>query len=207
MTASPGDAAPPPAPLPAGEGGERLVVALVRGFHGVRGAVRLEVLTDRPADRFRPGSNLYREGSDEPLSVEEARPADPGWVVRFAEVPDRASAESLRGVYLEAVVPRAGVLATDEHWWHEVIGCPVHDLSGADLGRVVDLYRAGEAEVLVVTGGQAGSFEVPLARPFVVTLDPGGRGVVVDPATLDLGPVAEPRGAAERPVPRPEEHT
>lgn len=167
--------------------GERLVVALVRGLHGVRGAVRLEVMTDRPADRFRPGQRLHREESDEPLSVVEAWPAAPGWVVRFAEVPDRNAAESLRGAYLEAVLPRAAVLAEDEHWWHEVVGSPVRDAAGVIMGRVADLYRAGGAEVLVVEGGPAGPFEVPLARPFVTTLDPGGTGVVVDPATLDLG--------------------
>lgn len=171
----------------------------MRGLHGVHGAVRLEVLTDRPADRFRPGEQLHREGSDEPLSVVEARPADPGWVVRFTEVPDRDAAESLRGVYLEAVVSRAAVLASDEHWWHEVIGCPVRDSAGTLLGRVADLYRAGEAEVLVVDGAPVGLFEVPVARPFVTVLDPGGAGVVVDPATLDLG------GRAERSGPSPEE--
>jgi ribosomal 30S subunit maturation factor RimM len=30
---------------------DRLVVALVRGVHGLRGAVRVEILTDRPDDR------------------------------------------------------------------------------------------------------------------------------------------------------------
>jgi 16S rRNA processing protein RimM len=175
-----------------GEPGERLVVALVRGLHGVNGAVRLEVLTDRPADRFRPGERLHREGSSAPLTVVEARPAAPGWVVRFGEIPDREAAESLRGAYLEAVVPRAGVLAPDEHWWHEVIGCQVHDPAGLLLGRVVDLYRAGETEVLVVGDGPLGPFEAPLARPFVTVLEPGGAGVVVDPATLDLGGAAGP---------------
>jgi 16S rRNA processing protein RimM len=170
-----------------GQPGDRLVVALVRGFHGVLGAVRLEVLTDRPAERFRPGQRLHREGSDEPLSVVEARPAEPGWVVRFAEVPDRAAAESLRGAYLEAILPRGAVLAEDEHWWHEVIGSSVRDPAGTVLGQVADLYRAGGAEVLVVDGGPAGRFEAPVARPFVQVLDPAGVGVVVDPATLDLG--------------------
>ncbi|MBP1704502.1 MAG: rimM [Chloroflexi bacterium] len=158
----------------------------MRGLHGVHGAVRLEVLTDRPAERFRPGQVLHREGSDEPLSVVEARPAEPGWVVRLAEVPDRTAAEPLRGAYLEAVVSRAVVLAGDEHWWHEVIGSTVRDPAGAVLGTVVDLYRAGGAEVLMVAGGPVGPFEVPAARPFVTALDPRGAGVIVDPATLDL---------------------
>ena len=30
---------------------DRLVVALVRGVHGLHGAVRVEILTDRPEER------------------------------------------------------------------------------------------------------------------------------------------------------------
>jgi len=149
--------------------------------------VRLEVLTDRPAERFSAGRRLHREGSEEPLTIVEGRPVTPGWVVRFAEVPTRAAAESLRGAYLEAVVPREAALGQGEHWWHEVIGSVVRDPDGVTLGLVQDLYRAGGAEVLVVDGGPAGSFEVPAARPFVRTLDPGGAGIVVDPVSLDLG--------------------
>ena len=52
------------------------MVALVRGVHGLRGAVRVEVLTDRPEERFIPGAVLHREGSDAPLTIAAAE-ADP----------------------------------------------------------------------------------------------------------------------------------
>ena len=56
----------------------RLVVALVRGVHGLHGAVRVEILTDRPEDRYKPGSVLYREGSDHPLTVTWSSPIADG---------------------------------------------------------------------------------------------------------------------------------
>ena len=37
---------------------ERVTVGLVRGFHGLRGAVRVEVLSDDP-ERFAAGSVLF----------------------------------------------------------------------------------------------------------------------------------------------------
>src|SRR6266516_235804 len=82
---------------------QRLVVALVRGVHGLRGAVRIEVLTDKPEQRYRPGVVLHREGSDSPLTIASAEPvADgPGWRVRFREVATRDAADTLRGAYLE----------------------------------------------------------------------------------------------------------
>ena len=45
---------------------ERLAVALVRGVHGLRGAVRVEILTDRPEERFAAGTVLHPEGTDDP---------------------------------------------------------------------------------------------------------------------------------------------
>ena len=43
---------------------ERLTVGLVRGLHGLRGAVRVEVLSDDP-DRFEVGSVLHLDGEDD----------------------------------------------------------------------------------------------------------------------------------------------
>ena len=54
----------------------RLVVARVRGLHGLRGLVRVEVLTDRPAERFRPGAVLHPEGSARPLTIASAAPVE-----------------------------------------------------------------------------------------------------------------------------------
>jgi 16S rRNA processing protein RimM len=81
---------------------DRLTVALVRGVHGLRGVVRVEILTDRPEERYAPGSILHREGSDAPLTVtwSSAVADGPGWRLQFAEVPDRTSAEALVGAYL-----------------------------------------------------------------------------------------------------------
>ena len=57
-----------------------------------------------PRTRYRRGSVLYREGSDEPLTVAWSAPVGdgPGWRLRFAEVTDREAAEALRGAYLES---------------------------------------------------------------------------------------------------------
>ena len=63
--------------------GARITVGLVRGLHGLRGAVRVEVLSDEPG-RFAVGSVLYVEGDDAALTVDWTGPAKPGLLVRFA---------------------------------------------------------------------------------------------------------------------------
>ncbi len=161
----------------------------------MRGVVRVEVLTDRPEDRFRPGIVLRAEGSGAPLTIATAAPvADgPGWRLTFREVPDRTAAEALRGAYLEATLDPAGGLGRGEYFWHEVIGCTVRDTDGTDLGAVHDLYRVAQTEVMVIRGGPHGEFDVPIIRSLVRVFAPRRGEIVVDGAALDLGAPPAPR--------------
>lgn len=182
--------------------GERLVVGLVRGITGLRGAVRVEILTDRPEERFAKGQHLFREGSDEPLTVLAAQPDGPGWRIRFVELPDRTAAEVLRDAYLEAVVAPTEVLPRGEYYWHEMLGAAVKDVDGTDLGTVRDVYRAGGAEVLLVRGGPYGELDVPAVRSVVRIFAPRRGEIVVDGEALGIrGQDGEP--APARPPRRP----
>ncbi len=177
------------------------MVALVRGVHGLHGAVRVEVLTDRPADRFAPGMVLYREGGDRPLTIASAEAvADgPGWRLRFREVPDRASADGLRGAYLEAVAYPDRELGRGEYYWHEVVGTAVRGIDGAELGTVRDIYRVGETEVFEVAGGPFGPFDLPAVRAFIRVFAPRRGEIVVDAASLDLQAPRDRKPDEDRP--------
>jgi 16S rRNA processing protein RimM len=180
---------------------DRLVVALVRGAHGLHGAVRVEILTDRPELRYAPGSVLFREGAHEPLTVAWSSPvADgPGWRLRFDEVRDRSGGEALKGAYLETVVGPEGGLARGEYFWHEVIGATVSNVDGTVLGTVRDVYRSGGAEVYTVAGGPHGEFDVPGVRAFVRVFAPRRGEIVIDAEALDLGPPKRAREEGDRP--------
>ncbi|MFH1475602.1 MAG: ribosome maturation factor RimM, partial [Chloroflexota bacterium] len=185
----------------------RLVVALVRGLHGIRGAVRVEVLTDRPEERFVVGARLHLEGSASGLTIVEARPAHPGWILLFDEIRTRAAAEHLRLAYLEVDAGPADALPRGAYFWHEMIGVAVRDPDGAPLGTVRDVYRAGGADVLEVVGGSRGAFDLPIIRPFVRILAPRRGEIVVDPEALDL-PTADQIRPPEPPrPPRPRRAT
>jgi 16S rRNA processing protein RimM len=180
---------------------ERLVVALVRGVHGLHGAVRVEVLTDRPEDRFVPGAVLHREGDPRPLTIASAEAvADgPGWRIRFRELGSRDLADTLRGVYLEAAVRPDEDLARGAYYWHEVIGAAVRGIDGAELGTVQDIYRVAENEVFIVGGGAFGTFDLPAVRAFIRIFAPRRGEIVVDAEALDLRPVRSRQPDPTRP--------
>ena len=177
------------------------MVALVRGVHGLNGAVRAEVLTDRPDDRFVVGAVLYREGDNRALTIASAEAvADvPGWRFRFDEIATRDAADTLRGTYLETVVRAEEDLARGAYYWHEVIGTPVRGVEGVELGTVRDIYRIGETEVFVVAGDTYGSFDVPAVRAFIRIFAPRRGEIVVDAESLDLRPVRSREPDPDRP--------
>ena len=177
---------------------ERLTVGLIRGLHGLRGAVRVEVLSDDPS-RFEVGSVLHPDGEDTALTVDWAQADGPGILVRFRERPSRASVEDLRDRYLEARVTEA--LPWDHVYWHELADVPVVTTSGEELGRVADVFRAGGAEVLVVRGGQRGEVLVPVVGAVIPEFAPRQGRIVVDPEALDLDDATverKPRGRRTR---------
>lgn len=159
-----------------------MVVGLVRGIQGLRGAVRVEPLTDNP-NQFDVGSTLFREGSTTPLTVLSAHRDGPGLLVRFAEVRDRQAADGLRDAYLEAT---AGAPLTEQtFYWHDIIGCTVSTTTGIELGQVADIFRVGEAEVYVVRGPR-GETLVPAVATIVKELAPAEKRIVVDADALGL---------------------
>ena len=172
----------------------RLVVAQVRGLHGLQGVVRVEVLTDTPEARFVAGRVMHVEGDTRPLTILAAQAVEdgPGWRLQFEEVSSRQAAERLREAYLEVEVDREADLDAGAAYWHEVIGSMVRDSKGVELGRVADVYRAGATEVYVVRGGAVGEFDLPSIRDIITTFTPERGELIVDETVLDLdGPVVE----------------
>jgi 16S rRNA processing protein RimM len=159
----------------------------VRGLRGLRGQVRIELLTDRPEDRFTVGARLYLEGdANATLTIAEASPvADgPGWWLQFREVRDREAAEGLRDSYLEIDAPEEP--REPGRWFvHEIEGLAVRSAGGDELGRITDVYRAGGADVFTVRGPR-GELDIPGVRGIVLELAPERGEMIVDLEALAL---------------------
>jgi 16S rRNA processing protein RimM len=146
--------------------------------HGLAGDVVVELITNR-TERVAPGSVLSTPGGS--LSVLRSRPFEATgagrWIVSFAGVADRESAEALRGVPLSAPPLSSD---PDAFWIHELIGASVIDLSGSELGRVSAVEANPASDLLVLEGGGL----IPLR--FVTSQAPGRITVDLPPGLLDL---------------------
>ena len=144
------------------------------GAKGLAGAVRIESLTDHP-ERLAAGESLWIEDDTEPRRIVEASWGGRAPVLRLEGVADRNAAERLVGRYLEAA---PSPLAPDAFYWHQLIGLRVADEAGAELGEVVEVFRAGENEVYRVEG-PAGELLLPALREVVRSIDLGSRRMIV----------------------------
>ena len=100
-------------------------------------------------------------------------------MIVFDGVTSREAAEPLVGRYLEVA---AAELPPGSYYWHQLEGLRVTDPDGMELGTLVEVFRAGEAEVYRVEG-ERGELLVPALREVVreIDLDAGRMVVAYDP--------------------------
>ena len=136
----------------------------------------MEVLTDFP-DRLAPGAEVWIEGEEVARRIERAESGGRVPVVYLDGVTTREAAEALVDRYLEAP---ARPLASDEFYWGDLVGVRVEDASGAPVGELVEVFRAGGNEVYRVVGAE-GERLIPALRSVVLRIDLDARLMVVAP--------------------------
>ena len=99
--------------------------------------------------RLEPGSVLHSSRGE--LTVASSKPLGQRdrYLVCFEGVADRAAAESLHGLDLEA----ESLEVPDALWVHELVGATVRDATGTDLGKVVAVEANPASDLLALESG------------------------------------------------------
>lgn len=166
-----------------------LVVGKVKGAHGLRGELKVEILTEDP-HRFGLLKRVF-------IGLEEEEPVP--WILEGFRLhkgqallvvqgcQDRSSAEALRGQLVQIPLEEAIPLESDEYYEYQILGLEVWTSSGEFLGRVADIIETGANDVYVVAGPAPGHTEIllPAIEEVVVEIDlEAGRLVVELPEGL-----------------------
>ena len=153
-----------------------MAVARVLGPKGLRGGVRVEILTDWPDD-LAAGASVHPEADEEALLIERVESGGRVPVLYFAGHETRESIEPLTGRYLEAP---AHELEPNTYFWSDLIGLRVEEAGGRPVGELVEIFRAGGNEVYRVVG-PAGERLVPALRSVVLDIDLDAGRILVAP--------------------------
>ncbi len=164
-------------------------VGRVARAHGIRGQVIVNLETDFPTERFRPGATVYteRDGELKTLTMTSVRFQNGRPVIGFQGIETMNDAEQLAGLQLRVPIEQLAPLPIDTFYHHDLIGCEVVTIDGQVVGRVDGVEGSFGGSRLVVKDSD-GEILIPLAKDICRTIDVVAKRIVVDPpeGLLDL---------------------
>lgn len=132
--------------------------------------------SDHP-EQFRSGFQFGGVGG--PFTIERVRTGAGVFLIKFAEVSDRHTAELMRGVQLTMAESHLRPLDEGEYWPSQLTGLEVRDPSGAQRGVIIEVVTGGAQDRLAIQVAD-GRVEVPFVEALVPTVDIEGGFVVVE---------------------------
>jgi 16S rRNA processing protein RimM len=157
-------------------------VGRIARAHGIRGQVIVSLETDFPAERFRPGAELFieRNGSVQTLTLTTVRFHRDRPVVGIAGVETMNEAKALAGHELRVPVDRLAPLPGGTFYRHDLVGCRVETSAGELIGTVANVEGTLSGSRLVVAAPR-GEVLIPLVAEICTMLDLAAKRIVIDP--------------------------
>ncbi len=176
-----------------------LRVGYVLRAHGVKGALKVQPLTD-DVSRFKRIKELYIEkGGSCEGGLREGGLSESGLAkralldvksdkdflnIRLEGIDTRDAAEALRGAYLVIERKDAIVLPEGRHFICDLIGCSVEAPDGTRYGVLREILQHGAADVYVVALEGGGELMFPALKRVLLNIDTAQKRIAVDPEAL-----------------------
>ncbi len=151
-----------------------LVVGKIRGVHGVRGELKVE-LFDPSSRALHKGTRLWVGTRAGPFSVLAVREHPPALLVTLSGIGDRDAAQALVNEQISIERPP---LSEGEHYLADLVGFSVRTRSGVAVGTMEGEAK-GLAQTTLIVRREGRDLLVPAV--FLVGVDEAAREVVVDP--------------------------
>ena len=155
---------------------EFLVVGRILAPWGIKGEVKIEVLTDFP-ERFTPGKVVYLD--TRPVEIENCRYHKHHLVLKLVSIDSIEGAEKLRGQDLTIPSAELHHLPEGQYYTFQLIGLKVVTTEGETIGRVTDIMTTRGNDVYIVKGKQ-GEILIPAIEDVVKSIDLKKGKIVIE---------------------------
>jgi 16S rRNA processing protein RimM len=158
---------------------DKLATAVVRTTHGVRGFLKVKVLSD-DVDRFLSQEAVYLRddrGRETRMQIEQSMVSGDNVLVKFRGIDTPEAGKRYNGHYLWISREDASELEDGEYYLADLIGCGVY-AQGVLHGEVVSVVEGAQAELLEVRKSESGDVAyVPFMDVYVRNVDVRSRRI------------------------------
>ena len=154
--------------------------------HGLKGAIKLELYTDSPNERFVPGAVLELQVPEESpwfgktVTVSELKWFNSSPVLFLKDVSDRTQAESLIKAILLVEQPLDVSPQEPDAWYdHQLAGLKVIR-DGAEIGTLIRVEHMPAQDLLVIKTEEA-EVLLPFVKAFVPKVDVSAGVIEITP--------------------------
>ncbi|MBZ0299642.1 MAG: ribosome maturation factor RimM [Anaerolineae bacterium] len=143
--------------------------------HGVRGELRMRILTDYP-ERIAKLENVYigesaSTDSPVPYVVQHMRRHQDYGLLKLKGIDDRDQADRLRELKVMVAIEEAVPLEEGEFYLFELIGLEVRTTEGEILGRLTEVLETGANDVYIVESARYGELLIPVTDETILKTD------------------------------------
>lgn len=157
-------------------------VGKIIATHGLKGEVKVALITDFAEDRFAPKSRLYLSDDHEhELIVKSSRPFKNYWLVNFENIDDIDKAEKLVGKTLVISKEDQPDLKEGSYYYYQILNSDVFDNQTKEkLGTVVDIEAPGANDIWEIKPVFGKNFWIPNIKSVVKKVDPDNHAIYVE---------------------------
>src|SRR5581483_4520634 len=149
---------------------EDVLLAVIIGAQGLKGAVKAKIFTAAPASLTFYGP--LHDARGRAFAVTGFRPSKTGEaVISFAGIASRDEAEALKGTELYVARSKLPPTAPDEFYHADLIGLEAQDGEGRVLGKVAAIHNFGAGDVIEIARPDGDSILLAFTADNVPVID------------------------------------
>jgi 16S rRNA processing protein RimM len=163
-----------------------VVIGKFRKPHGIRGEIRMTVLTDFP-ELLDVGQRIYVDPDYQPYQIKSIRWHGGDMLIALEELPDRTAVEIFRNTMVYMKSQDIPAPAEGEFYHHQLVGLEIVTDEGEKLGLLKEVILTGANDVFLVDTPDGKEILLPDTEEVVLNIDLDNRSMLVHiiPGLLD----------------------
>ncbi|MFT9372786.1 ribosome maturation factor RimM [Liquorilactobacillus hordei] len=157
-------------------------VGQIINTHGIRGEVKIKIITDFADQRFKKGKTLYLLMPDKELALKiiTVRKVKQFYLLSFENYQDINLVEKFKGLKLAIKEEQQQKLEGNNFYHHQIVGLKVFDENQNEIGIVSEILSPGANDVWIIKRAGKKELLLPAIHDVIKKVDIASGSIIVD---------------------------